>query len=262
MSRSTQDPHAAPDVATTSVDAIFEGQVRLEQHLRGYRFNVDSVLLAAFANAFAGRRLLDVGTGVGIVGLALAHLRADTTVTLVEVQPSLAALARANIARNHADARVELLEGDIRTMAGRTQHFELATINPPYFVPGAGRQSPDGERARARHQLHGTLNELMAGIDRLLYARARLCVVYPAAGLGALMSALERCERRALLVQPVLPYEGADASIVLVAAQRSPAHDLTLLPPLILHDDARRYTPEAADILRTGRWARVLHSLS
>lgn len=248
-------------MATTSVDAIFGGRVVLEQHLRGYRFNVDSVLLAAFAHSFSGESIVDVGTGSGIVGIALAHLRAHATVTLVEVQPSLAALARANIARNALADRVELVEDDIRSFPGRTRHFELATINPPYFIPGAGRQSPDGERARARHQLHGDLSALMRSIDRHLFPRARLCVVYPAAGTGALLHALEQCERRAVLLQPVLPYAGAPSSLVLAAAQRSRAHATTLLPPLILHDADRRYTPEADVILRTGHWAQVCHAV-
>lgn len=239
----------------SSVDALFDGAVEIEQALQGYRYNVDSVLLSAFAHRVVGDDVLDVGAGAGVVGLALAHLAPTRQVLLVERQASLASWCQRNIDRNGLRTRCSVEETDIRELRGRTQHFDGAVMNPPYFRPGAGRQSPIGERALARHQVHGALDALVAATARHLYSWAPLCAVYPAEGTGELMDALFQVGRRSIQLQPILPYPESEARLVLLAARQSKSHSLNLLAPLVLHTEERHYTPEAAVILQTGQWS-------
>lgn len=240
---------------STSIDTLFDGALQLEQGLRGYRFNVDSVLLCAFAHHVLQGRLLDVGAGVGTIGLGLAYLDDTRRVDLVERQPRLAAFARANIERNALTSRCTVHHSDIQSLKGQKHHYDGAVMNPPYFRAGAGRQSPQTERAQARHEVHGDIQELVASTVRHLYRHAPFCIVYPAERLGALLAALDHAKRRHVHIQSVLPYHGAAATLALVCARASRTHTTRLYPPLILHDNARNYTPDAATILRTGRWA-------
>lgn len=239
----------------TSTDTLFDGTLQLTQGVRGYRFNVDSVLLCAFAHHVVGDHVLDVGAGVGPIGLGLAHLCPTRHVDLLERQPRLAAFARENIVRNDLSARCTLIEGTIQSLKGKKHHYDGAVMNPPYFRAGAGRQSPQSERAQARHETHGTLVELIESTVRHLYRHAPFCIVYPADRLGALLSALDGVERRHIHLQSILPYAGAAATLVLVCARAARTHTTRLYPPLILHDHARNYTSNAAHILRTGQWA-------
>lgn len=245
---------ASTSSSSTSVDALFDGTLDLEQNVRGYRYNVDSVLLCAFAHSVLGQDILDVGAGVGTIGLGLAHLCSTRRVTLVERQPRLAALARANVQRNGLDARCTVIEADIRTLKGRTHHYDGAVMNPPYFRTGSGRLSPENERALARHEVFGTIGELIASTARHVYQNAPLCVVFPADRAGALLAALDASGRRHVVVQTILPYAGAAATVVLVSSRGSSVHTTHILPPLILHQEDRRYTAEAAHILRHGHW--------
>lgn len=238
----------------TSVDTLFDGALKLEQGLRGYRFNVDAVLLSAFAHRVVGDHILDVGAGVGPVGLGLSRLKDIRHVDLVERQPRLAALARANIERNQLGDRCAVIECSIQDLKGKKRHYDGAVMNPPYFRCGAGRQSPSTERALARHEVHGTIDALVAATVRHLYPQAPLCVVYPAERLGALFAALDAVARRNIQLQSVLPYDNAAATIVLVAARASKVHTTTVLEPLILHDVDRNYTETAAQIVRRGHW--------
>src|SRR5690554_1914172 len=248
-------PEAGVDaLPPSSVDALFDGAVQIEQALRGYRYNVDSVLLSAFAHPIVGENILDVGASAGVVGLALAHLAPTRQVLLVERQATLATWCRRNIDRNALNDRCLVEETDIRELRGRAQHFDGAVMNPPYFRPGAGRQSPIGERALARHQVHGALDALVAATARHLYCWAPLCAVYPAEGTGELLDALFQVGRRAIELQPVLPIADHEARLVLIAARQSKSHSLNLLAPLVLHTEARDYTPEAKIILETGHW--------
>src|SRR3954464_1209443 len=81
-------------------DALLGGRVRILQSRRGYRVAVDAVLLAAAVHPAPGERLLDLGAGVGAVGLCLAIRVPDCTVVGIELQPALADLARRNAERN------------------------------------------------------------------------------------------------------------------------------------------------------------------
>lgn len=243
-----------PAARATSVDALLDGALLLEQAVEGYRFNVDSALLCAFSNTNVGRDILDVGAGVGVIGLGLATLDAEREVTLVERQASLAALARANILRNELQHRTRVVEEDIREMKGRTKHFDGAVMNPPYFQPGAGEQSPNSERALGRHQRFGDLHALVAATSRHVHSWAPVCVVYPAAGTGAVLDAFVTVGRRATVVQPIAAFEGGVTKLVIVAARQSRAFEMELLAPLVLYDAQRQYTPETAEILRTGTW--------
>lgn len=245
---------ASTSSSSTSVDALFDGALTLEQGVRGYRYNVDSVLLCVFAHSVLGEDILDVGAGVGTIGLGAAHLCSTRRVTLVERQPRLAALARANVQRNALSERCTVIETDIRTLKGRSHHYDGAVMNPPYFRAGAGKLSPENERALARHEVFGTIEELVSSTARHLYKNAPLCVVFPADRAGALFAALDRSQRRHIVLQTVLPYAGAAATLVLVAARGSSTHTTHILPPLILHQEDRSYTAEAAHILRHGHW--------
>ena len=110
-------------------DAFLGGALRILQPKDGYRAGIDAVLLAGSAPVEAGRRgrVLDVGAGVGVVGLAVARRIADAEVVLVERDARLAALARANIERNGLSERVRLIEGHltIESRPGRGSRVEV-----------------------------------------------------------------------------------------------------------------------------------------
>ncbi len=243
-------------MSDTTVDAIFAGRVHVEQSVAGYRFNVDSILLTAFAQLHVGQYILDVGAGSGVVGLGLAALDPQRRVVMAERQAALAKTAADNIVRNAMQDRCTVVHEDIREMRGRKHHFDGAVMNPPYFQVGAGRQSPDNERANARHEIYGTIRDLVVATARHLYADAPLCVVFPAQRAGALFAALEEAGRRQYTAQWVYPLRDRDASLVLVAARASRTHTQIIPAPLILHEDTRAYTPQAQAIVNTGCWSR------
>src|SRR5439155_8824525 len=92
-------PHAIPAEGTTE-DAVLGGKLYLRQPQRGHRVGHDAILLAAATGAHGGQHAIDLGAGVGAAGLALACRVRNLKVTLVEIEPALAALARDNIRRN------------------------------------------------------------------------------------------------------------------------------------------------------------------
>src|SRR6185312_5067615 len=98
---------------STTQDALLGGRVRLLQPARGYRVAVDAVLLAAATAPAAGETVLDLGAGVGAVGLCLAARLANCRVVGIELQPDLAALAGRNASANGMADRVRTIVHDI-----------------------------------------------------------------------------------------------------------------------------------------------------
>ena len=130
------------------------GRLRLRQPKRGHRVGHDAILLAAACPARAGERVVDLGAGVGAAGLALAARVPDATVTLVEIDPELAALAAANAERNDLAGRVRVALLDVAAPAHAFAAADLAPesvarvlMNPPFNDPVRQRASPDRRRA-------------------------------------------------------------------------------------------------------------------
>jgi tRNA1Val (adenine37-N6)-methyltransferase len=231
-------------------DALFGGSVVLFQPPRGagYRTNVDALLLAGFAtSAKAATVAFDLGAGVGAVGLSLLRLGAAKRVVFVEIDESPAAMARRNLDANGWTERGEVLRGDVRDVArSRQGEASLVVCNPPYVAPGRGRVSPAQARARC-----GELSTFVEAARQVAGRKARVCFVYPAQELGALLSTLAAEGLHAKRLRFVHGTPEAPARVALVEAQAARAGGLQVLPPLV-ERGARGYTPEMQALLARG----------
>lgn len=231
---------------------MFHGQLALEQSRTGYRFSVDAILLAHRVASHAPRTCLEIGPGCGIVAIAAAWLqpRIERCVA-VEVQPALAALSAANVARNGLSNRIEVIEGDIRAARKLIQGgpFDVVFINPPYFRPDHGRVNPDGERAAARHQIHGSLAELLREARLHAGPRGVIELVMPAGELGELLRTLEELGLRRQSIRILHPREGAIGELAMVGARQGRAWKTTFEPPLVMYEADGTYTAELTRML-------------
>lgn len=216
----TADREEAPGEAIT-VDTLLRGRVTLLQPARGFRSSVDPLLLSAFVRPPFGH-FVDIGCGTGALAFSLAALDPAATGVAVELQARLADLATRALQRNSFAARIEIVEADVRRAAGEgplpKAGFDLVATNPPYRALRGGFVSPDGERARAHHEVTLTLAEWLDAAAALVKPDGRVAVVYAAARLDELQAGLRArglAPRRLRLVHPRL---GEPATRVLVEA--------------------------------------------
>ncbi|MBQ8051252.1 MAG: methyltransferase [Bacteroidaceae bacterium] len=140
------------------------------------KVGTDGVLLGAWARVEGRRRLLDIGTGTGLVALMVAQRNAEAHVVAVEVDPDAAAQARENVANSPFAERIEVVESDIRLYAPDAP-FDAILCNPPFFSEET--LPPDASRALARHSSLLSFDELLAVVCRLLSADGEFHVILP-----------------------------------------------------------------------------------
>lgn len=247
-------PEAGPEVTE---DGLLDNRVRLRQPRRGYRVSIDTVLLAAAAEPPSGARVLDVGAGVGGLGVCLLARRPDLSVVGLERQPPLAALATENAALNGVADRLRVVcasvGGGLQTLqsaglqAGTMDHV---VTNPPYNDADAD-PSPDPGRALADRETDVPLAQWIAFCLSALRRGGGLTLVQRADRLGEVLAALAG-QAGAVRIFPLWPSGDRPAGRVIVSAVKGRRTAATLLPGLVLHDRTGHFTGAANAVLRDG----------
>jgi tRNA1(Val) A37 N6-methylase TrmN6 len=255
------EPSSTLEIANgMTEDRWLGGRLALVQPRRGHRVGTDAALLAA-AGAPEGR-IVDVGAGVGAVGLALASKSARIFVDLVEIDPDLARLAEMNAARNGLQDRarvfrLDVLKRDERREAGLPDEgADCVVTNPPFFDCGTVRVSPKEERARAHVFPMGeavpTLSEWIRACLAILAPGGRFLMIHRPDALSAILAAIGS-RLGALALLPVHPTIGASAHRLIVSGVKGSKAPLRLAPGFILHGADGRLTAEADAIHRGER---------
>lgn len=225
------------------------GVVTIVQQKKGHRFTLDSILLADFCRIKPRDRILEPGTGTGIISLLLAKKYPHVRITAVEMQTALADLCRQNIIDNGLDDHMILLEKDIRALKEelKTSTFDVIVANAPYTKSGAGKQSPRPERSLSRHD-RGADIVIWLNLRIFLKNKGRYFLVFPADRLSELIYSLHMHGLEPKRMQLVHPYVRKPASLVLIEAVKSAGIGLEVLPPLIVHNADSGYTEEMRHI--------------
>lgn len=234
-----------------TLDTLFEGHLKVIQKKEGYRFAIDALLLASFVQSRPQDQVIDLGTGCGIIPLILAYQKKGQKIIGVEVQPSLADLARRNVLLNNFGGKIEIWERDFRELKeeNRQDFFDLVITNPPYRRLGAGRLNPHPEKAIARHEIKATLPDILQISYFILKENGRLVIIYPARRVVDLFQELRQKHLEPKKVQFIHSRLNEEARLVLVEALKGGRVQTEVLPPFILYAAQGEYSPEAQKIL-------------
>jgi tRNA1Val (adenine37-N6)-methyltransferase len=238
--------------ADETLDELFRGRLQVIQKREGFRLAMDPILLANFASPLKGGRVIDLGTGSGVIPLILA--RRGETVDLVglEVHAETADMARRSVRINGLEDRIAIVSGDIRDVSNLfpPQSFDHVVCNPPYHARGSGRESAHADRAAAKHELAGSLADAIQAARYLLGTKGRLWLIYSPTRLVHLLVTLRQAGMEPKQIKMVHGRLGIPARLMLVEAVRGGRKGLTVLPPLILYVRDTVYTEELEEIYR------------
>jgi tRNA1(Val) A37 N6-methylase TrmN6 len=235
----------------TAGDAFLGGRLHISQPEHGFRAGLDSVMLAAAVPAKPGERVLEIGSGAGVAALCLIARVPGASLTGIEPQAGLVALATATARANGLDAA--FLEGSAeQPPAGLPRdHFDHAMMNPPFFVEGRDDASPDPARRTAAIADADLLARWARTARTHLHAKGTLTAILPADRLAAMLKALET-GFGGVAVVPLWPRAGEAAKRIIVHARKGSRAALALRPGLVLHNADGGFTPDADAVLRHG----------
>ena len=222
------------------------GGYRILQKARGFRYGMDAVLLADFVRAGTLDRVVDFGTGTGILPLLLMGRGKGRVFDAFEIQEAMADMAGRTMRLNGVQDRVAVHAADIASAHeivgyGRADHV---VCNPPYGLPGSAFRNPDASLALSRHQGAEGIRPWLQAAFRVLRGRGRLSVIYPAQRMLGLMNMMQEERLTPKRLRMVYPRPDRGANLVLVEAQKEAKPLLHLEPPLIVHDTDGSETEE------------------
>lgn len=235
-----------------TTDDFLGGKIKLRQPENGYRATSDAVLLAASIEAKPGQNVLDIGTGTGAVGLCLLARCPGISVTGLELQPEMAALAAQNAALNNLDDSFRVACGDIRSKridAVPTGFFDWVVTNPPFILED--QPSPDKTRDIAHRESGCSLEEWINNALRYIKPRGFFAMINRADRTAEICARMYS-KLGGIRIIPVWTKENGPAKRIIVIGRRGVRSPAVLEKGIaLMHSDGTR-TPEAEAVMRGG----------
>lgn len=224
-----------------SQDSLFNGSLVCFQNKHGYRFSIDSVLLAHFTQNLRRATVLDLGCGCGVMAMILLYRRKKdiSHVEGIEYQSSLAALAQENSRVNNFEKKFTVTLGDYTQLKNYydPEYFSNVICNPPFYSFGRGRPSSTEETHLARHQVDSTTSDMAKNIFFVLQNKGILTIVYPADQFAELLSTLVNHNLQPKKIRFVYSYpESTIATLVLLECKKNGGSGVKIASPLFIYD--------------------------
>ena len=208
-------------------------------------FGMDAVLLSGFAYAKKGHRVIDLGTGTGILPLLLWAKTEGEHFTGLEIQEESADMARRSVAGNNI-ANIEIVDGDIKSADKlfKRQSFDVVTSNPPYMINEHGITNPDAPKQIARQEILCTLEDVVKAAAYLLKSNGKFFMVHRPFRLPEVFENLRKYRLEPKRMRLVYPQIDKEPNMVLVEAVKYGKPRLIVEKPLIVYDKDMKYTEE------------------
>ena len=233
-------------------DTFYDGRLYVRQFRKGYRFSIDSIILANHIRLKPGENLLDLGTGCGIIALIAAFRHPESTVVGVEIQHELADLARANIRANGFQDRVGIMCRDMKNLTENNlpQPADWVVSNPPYHKHHAGRLNPNRQKAVARHEIEVTFKDIVATAVRTLRTGGKFLAVYTADRSIEAMVHMHLTGIEPKYCCMIHSRKTANAKMVLVEGVKGAQPGVVIAPPLTKYHEPGVYTEKIKKMFR------------
>ena len=241
------------------LDELWPGGPAFASGDGAFKLGTDSVMLADFAKGIRAELACDIGCGVGVLGIILAHKNAGLSVDGVDIQETACALATENVRTNGLDGRVRIICGDVRLHKSflSAGAYDLVLINPPYYALGRGKTPSDTRLLLARSEATCSIEDACQAARYLVRWGGSFALVHKPERLSEVITALVKNGLEPKRLRFVQNRPESAPSLFMVEARRGGKPSLKIEPPLILTDASGNDSEEILRIYNKERGAAV-----
>ena len=228
------------------IDRLGYHGLRIIQNPEKFKFTIDAFLLTGFIDPGPKDRLLDLGTGAGVLALLVAGTKRIGSVYGLEIQPELADMARRSVVLNGLEDKVRILTGDLRNPPPelKLNSFDYVISNPPYYPAAKGVVPENQALATAKFEICCNLEDVVIAAKRLVKGNGRFALIYPSERLVELVSTLERHNLIPKRMCLIYPKPEAKSNLVLMEARPGVGRGIEILAPLIVSGQNGEYSDQ------------------
>ena len=232
------------------LDDLQRDGYKLIQNSKIFCFGMDAVLLSSFAIVNEGDKVLDLGTGNGVIPILLKARTKGKHFTGLEIQDINVDMARRSVEYNQIQADVEIIQGDIKEASAifGGASFDVVTTNPPYMNENHGLQNPESHKAIARHELLCTLEDVIREAAKVLKPQGRFFMVHRPHRLVEIFEQMRKYGIEPKRMRLIHPFIHKPANMVLIEGVRGGKPMLKVEEPLIIYEEQGKYTKEVIDL--------------
>ena len=232
------------------IDDLQRKGYKIIQNVEKFCFGMDAVLLSSFAMVKQGEKVLDMGTGTGIIPILLEAKTDGEHFTGLEIQAESVDMARRSVELNHLSEKIDIVEGDIKEASGIFGKgvMNVVTVNPPYMNDLHGIKNPDMPKAIARHEIMCTLEDVVREGAAVLKQNGRMYMVHRPHRLVEIINMMTRYKLEPKRIRFVHPYKDKEANMVLIEALKGGKSMVKIEEPLVVYKDVNVYTEELVNL--------------
>ena len=232
------------------IDDLNRCGYKIIQNTNKFCFGMDAVLLSSFAKANEGDKVIDLGTGTGIIPILMeAKTKASSFVGL-EIQDESVEMARRSVLMNGQENKITILQGDIKTASKDLGDamFDVVTSNPPYMNNSHALVNPNEAKAIARHEIMCNLEDVVREGAKLLKVGGKMYMVHRPFRLIEIVSEMTKYKLEPKRIRFVHPYVDKEPNMVLIEATKGGKSMVKIDKPLVVYKDVNVYTDEIHEI--------------
>lgn len=219
---------------------------KIIQHPGKFCFGMDAVLLSSFVAFKKGVKVLDLGTGTGIIPILLEAKTKGAYFAGLEIQEESADMARRSVSYNHLEEKIHIVTGDIKEAASifGPVSFDVITTNPPYMIGAHGLQNAADTKTIARHEVLCTLEDIIRESAKMLKMKGRFFMVHRPFRLAEILGKMSEYGIEPKRIQLVHPYIDKEPNMLLIEGIRGAKSRMKIEPPLIVYHKDGTYTEQ------------------
>jgi len=228
------------------IDDLHRNGYLLIQNTECFCFGADAVLLSEFTKVRKNERVIDLGTGTGVIPILLEGRYGGSNYFGIDIQGSMVEMAIRSVKLNSLEDKIKIIECDIKNVSSdfESASFDVVVSNPPYIIGGGGLINQYNTKAISRHEILCGLDDVVSAASRLLKFGGRFYMIHRPHRLVDIFTSLRNYSLEPKVIRFVQPYSGKEPNMVLIESSRGGKPMLKVLPPLIIYNNNGKYTEE------------------